>query len=125
MDSQIVAVYCLCDDMLKVLDHRDDPQCHMTDAEVMTTAVVAALYFGGNLERARGYLHEGGYIRNIISKSRFNRRWHRNANLFQALFCQLGETWKELNSNSIYVIDSFPVTVCDNYRIQRCQIYQD
>ena len=89
MDSQIVAVYCLCDDMLKALDHRDDPQCRMTAAEVMTTAVVAALYFGGNLERARVHLHEGGYIRNMISKSRFNRRWHRNANLFQALFCQL------------------------------------
>ena len=125
MDSQIVAVYCLCDDMLQALDHRDDPQCHMTDAEVMTTAIVAALHFGGNLERARVYLHEVGYIRNMISKSRFNRRWHRNAHLFQALCCQLGETWKGLNSNSIYVIDSFPVAVCDNYRIQRCQIYQD
>jgi hypothetical protein len=43
----------------------------------------------------------------------------------QALFCQLSETWKRLNSNSIYVIDSFPVATCDNYRIQRCQIYQD
>jgi hypothetical protein len=35
MDSQIVAIYCLCDDILKAPDHRDDPQCHMTDAGVV------------------------------------------------------------------------------------------
>ncbi len=45
MDTQIVAVFCLCDDMLKALHHYEDPQCQMTDAEVMTTAIVAALHY--------------------------------------------------------------------------------
>ena len=124
MDGQIVAVYCLCDDMLKAIHHTDDPQCQMSTAEVMTTSIVAALYFGGNLEKARKMLQADGYIPQMLSKSRFNRRWHRNAGLFLALFSQLGETWKHLNSNSIYVIDSFPVAACDNYRIQRCHLYQ-
>ena len=53
MDDQILAIYCLCDDMLKALDHQEDPQCQMSDAEVLTTALVAALHFAGNLERAR------------------------------------------------------------------------
>ena len=44
MDSQIVAVFCLCDDMLKALHHQEDPQCQMRDAEVMTTAIIAAVY---------------------------------------------------------------------------------
>jgi len=44
MDSQIVAVFCLCDDMLKALGHHEDPQCQMSDAEVMTIAIVAALW---------------------------------------------------------------------------------
>lgn len=60
MDGQIVAVYCLVYDMLKTLHHRDDPQCCMTDAEFMTTATVAALYFGENLERAQAHLQEYG-----------------------------------------------------------------
>jgi len=124
MDTRIVAVYCLCDDMLKALHHRDDPQCQMTDAEVMTTAIMAALDYGGNLEKARGMLQREGYIPNMLGKSRFNRRWHRNAGLFLTLFSLLGETWKQLNSNSIYVIDSFPVAACDNYRIQRCRLYR-
>jgi hypothetical protein len=34
----------------------------MSDAEVMTTAIVAALHFHGNWERARELLESGGYI---------------------------------------------------------------
>ncbi len=32
MDTQIVVVFCLCDDMLKALHHYEDKQCQMTDA---------------------------------------------------------------------------------------------
>jgi len=123
MDTQIVAVYCLCDDMLEALHHYEDPQCQMSDAEVMTTAIVAALYFGGNIEKARAHLQEYGYIPKMLRKSRFNRRLHRIADQFLTLFSLLGETWKELNANSIYVIDSFPVAACDNYRICRSRLY--
>ena len=56
MDSQIVAVYCLCDDLLKALYHHEDRQCQMSDAEVMTTAIIAMLYFRGNFEAARRFL---------------------------------------------------------------------
>ena len=124
MDTQIVAVFCLCDDMLKALHHAEDPQSQISDAEVMTTAIVAALYFGGNLEKARAHMQEYGYIPKMIGKSRFNRRWHRIAELFWTLFNLLGETWKELNANSIYIMDSFPVAACDNYRIYRSRLYR-
>lgn len=124
MDTQIVAVYCLCDDLLKALYHPQDRQCQMSDAEVMTTAIVAALFFAGNHERARCFLHGAGYVPQMLSKSRFNRRWHRLADRFWALFGSLGETWKQLNPDGLYILDSFPVAVCDNYRIRRCRIYQ-
>jgi hypothetical protein len=51
VDIQIMTIYCLYDDMLKAFHHRDDPQCQMTDAEVLTTALVAALFYGGNFKR--------------------------------------------------------------------------
>ena len=60
MDDQIVAIYCLCDDVLKALHHDEDPQRHRSDAEVMTTAIVAALHGGGTWERARDLLQTGG-----------------------------------------------------------------
>ena len=123
MDTQIVAVFCLCDDMLKALHHYEDPQRQMNDAEVMTTAIVSVLFFSGNIEKARVHLQEYGYIPKMLGKSRFNRRLHRIADLFLTLFSLLGETWKALNANSIYVIDSFPIAACDNYRIYRSRLY--
>lgn len=123
MDTQIVVVFCLCDDMLKALCHREDPQCQITDAEVMTTAIVAMLYFKGNFRLTSQYMYEHGYIPNMVSRSRFNRRLHRIAELFFTLFLRLGEHWKNLNERSVYVIDSYPILVCDNYRIPRSKIY--
>jgi len=35
MDTQIIVVFCLCDDMLKSLHHYEDSQCQMSDAEVI------------------------------------------------------------------------------------------
>lgn len=124
MDNQIVAVFCLCDDVLKALHHYEDKQCQMTDAEVMTTAIVSALHFRCNFELARRFLQENGAIPNMLGKSRFNRRLHRIQDLFLTLFRILGETWKELNNQSIYVIDSYPIAACDNYRIPRSRRYR-
>jgi hypothetical protein len=61
---------------------------------------------------------------NILSKSRFNCRLHRITELFLTLFSLLGETWKELNERSIYIIDSFPLATCDNYRVCRSKRYR-
>jgi len=94
----------------------------MSDAEVMTTAIIAMLYFKGNFRLASQYLYEHRYVPNMLSKSRFNRRLHRIADLFLTLFLRLGETWKKLNEKSVYVIDSYPIAVCDNYRIKRSKI---
>lgn len=123
MDTQIIVVFCLCVDMLTALHHYEDKQRQMSDAEVMTTAIVAMLYFKGNFCLASRFLYEGKYIPGMLSKSRFNRRLHSISDLFMTLFVQLGQTWKQLNQNSVYVIDSFPIAVCDNYRIRRSHIY--
>ena len=77
MDIQIVTVFCLCDALSKTFNHQSDPQTQMSDAEIMTTALVATLFFGANFETARDFLQTHGYIPNMLSKSRFNRRLHR------------------------------------------------
>lgn len=124
MDTQIIAVFCLCDDLLTALHHSEDRQCRMSDAEVLTTALVAALFFRGNCEPARYLLKEQGYIPDMLSRSRLNRRLHRLAELVLTFFDLLGETWRDLNADSIYVIDSFPIAVCDQYRIIRSKRYR-
>jgi len=81
MDLQIAFVCCLCDDLLKALDHGEDPQCRVSDAEILTTALVAALYFGGNFKRTHEFLHEQGSLPRKLSSSRFVRRVYRCADL--------------------------------------------
>jgi hypothetical protein len=91
----------------------------MSDAEVVTTALVAMLFFRGNFEAARALLSLPRYVPHMLSRSRLNRRLHRLTDLFVRLFDLLGCTWKQLNAESISVIDSFPVAACDHDRIPR------
>lgn len=73
MDTQIIFVCCLCDDLLKALQHGEDPQCRVSDAEILTVAWVAALYFGGHFQRAHEFQHEPGYLPRRLSARRFSR----------------------------------------------------
>jgi hypothetical protein len=124
MEDKIIATYCLCDDLCKALHAPGDSQQQMTDAEVMTTALVAAFYFRGNLESARIMLKTYGYIPFMLSKSRFCRRLHALKDTVLEMFRLLAQIWKALNKDAVYVLDSFPIAVCDNYRIPRAQRYQ-
>ncbi len=49
MDEQIIATYCLCDDLLQAMHHHAIAQGRMSNAEVMTTAFIASLRFGQSL----------------------------------------------------------------------------
>ena len=134
MEEKIIATFCLCDDLLKATWHQESsfPQ-QLNDAEIMTIApgsspgqaLVAASCFQGRHDPARFMLAQHGYIPGKISKSRFNRRLHRLKDTVATIFDFLGQLWKTLDTEGVYVIDSFPVAVCDNVRIRRAKLYQD
>ena len=42
MLDQIVVIYCICDEVSKALNVKDDIQCKMSSAEVMTFAMLSA-----------------------------------------------------------------------------------
>ncbi len=124
MEDTITTTYYLCDEFLKAIGHRDDPQARLSTAEVMTIALVAAAFLGGNVEASRSFLDEYGYIGKAISKSRFNRRLHAiDSSLWQQLFDSLAEEFKRCRPERTYMVDSLPVAVCDNIRIRRCKLY--
>lgn len=125
MCHSTLAIYCFIDDFLKASGHREDCRAEVSDAEVITIAIAAMLHFGGNFERSRLILHELGLMRRLLSRSRFSRRMNRLADLIYRLFHQLGATLKDLHRESRYLLDSFPVALCDNIRIKRCRLVQD
>jgi hypothetical protein len=120
-----VALYCIVDDLLKAVGHTDDARCTLTDAEVITAALVAAFNFGGNIERSRSFLQETRLMSRMLSRSQLNRRLHRVAALVNSLFHQLGLVLKEASVSTRYLFDSFLVAVCDNMRISRCRLVSD
>jgi hypothetical protein len=80
----------------------------------MTIALLACVFFSGNFEASRSFLDEYGYIPKAISKSRFDRRLHAiDPCLWRTLFDVLAEVFKHQHSEQTYVVDSFPVAVCD------------
>jgi len=74
--NKIALIYCIVDDLLKQAGHKYYSVCKVTDSEVITTALVSALYLGGHLDNARGFMQLSGNIPQMLSKSRFCRRLH-------------------------------------------------
>lgn len=125
MCDSTLAIYCFIDDFLKASGHREDIRVEVSDAEVITIALTAMLHFGGNFEKSRLVLHELGLMKRHLSRSRFSRRVNHLTDLIYKLFHQLGSVLKDLHWESRYLLDSFPVPVCDNIRINRCRLVKD
>ncbi|MEH1844452.1 MAG: IS982 family transposase [Nostoc sp.] len=117
MLNEIITVYAIIDDLLKAIGHNDDCRRDMSDAEIITTAVCAAMFFNGNQTKACSYLKDQSLIPNMLEKSRLNRRLHGISMLINDLFHQMGMILKELSDCTEYLLDSFPVQMCDNIRI--------
>ena len=96
----------------------------MSDAKVITTVLVSAIYFYGHHERAMSFMSSTGLVTHMHSKRRFNRLLHQIRDLIVDLFFHLSALVKELNISSDYFIDSFPVSTCDNIRMIRTKLFQ-
>ena len=124
MELEIITMYFLCDQLLKAMLNREDPQNRMNNAEIMTVVLTAARYFGGNIRQSAQFLHEHGYMPVMLSESRLNRRIHAvRESVWMGLFMILSGAAVEMNRCQEYIADSFPVPVCDNIRISRSKIF--
>jgi hypothetical protein len=123
-EDKIISIFCFVDDLLKELNHQEDCRRKVSDSEVITTAIVSALYFGGHHDNSRYMMKMTGMIPSMLDKSRFSRRLHNLQELICYLFFQIGHQLKTIAGASNYVIDSFPVAVCDNIRISRSKLLQ-
>lgn len=124
MELEIIAIYCWCELLLNQLNVKDDLRAEMTNAEILTTAIVAVRFFSGNFQNARKFLKGHRYIPKMLSKSRFNRRLHAlGPELIGDMQKLIGEIFKSINPTQEYAVDSFPVAVCENVRIFHSKIY--
>lgn len=123
LNDNTIAIYVILDDILQTIGHHEDTQRQVNDALILTTALIAAWYFGSNWTTALHYMraHHCSYM---LSSSRFNRRLHSIALVAEYCFRLLGWVFKATNFRQRYLLDTFPVRVCHNIRIARCRLLQ-
>ncbi|WP_292750925.1 transposase [Nostoc sp. NMS4] len=124
MLNEIITVYAIIDDLLKAIRHGEYCRREMSDAEIITNAICAAMFFNGNHSKACSYMKDHNLISNMLEKSRLNRRLHSVSMLINDLFHQVGMVLKEISDSTEYLLDSFPVPICDNIRIFNVKIIQ-
>ena len=122
MITEIIAIYAITDDLLDAIGQQEDCRVVMSDAEVVTTALVASRFLGSNHRLAQDYLKEHGLVPKMLDKSPFNRRLHRLFPLLLDVFDYLGSVLKAIQPTTEYLLESFPVVLCDNMRIRQARL---
>lgn len=124
METRLIIAYCVCDDIVKNLGICEQQHAKMGLAEIMTTALAAALFFGGNQELSRKFMISSKCVSYMLSKSQFNRRLHSiPKELWSAVFERLSQEFKQKNTSHEFLVDSFPVAVCHKVRANKNKIY--
>jgi len=126
MEAKVIVTYVVCDDTIKNLKIQEDVQTKMSMAEVMTTGIVSAFLFSGNLENARRYLKESGCITNMLDKSQLNRRLHKiSKEVWNAVLKSISLEFLKQNINHEFIVDSCPIPACRLARANRSKLYSE
>jgi hypothetical protein len=129
LDDTITTIFCLCDDFfLKANNRFDDPQVRLTTAEVMSVPLlVAAIFFGANIDKTCRFLREYGVWLHAQDDQQGplqpSAARHRSRPLARALFAvsrvfQKGKLRTNLRGGLFA-----GSAVCENIRIRRCRLY--
>jgi hypothetical protein len=123
--DKIISIFCLIDDILQGINHVEDIRRQVSDSEIIITAIVSSTSFYGNHSSAIKFMKQYGFIPNMLDASRFNRRLHMIGRLLYELFEIVSSYFKDFCCEMQYIIDSFPVAVCNNMRIANCKILKE
>lgn len=116
MIDNAIAIYCFLHNRLKAMNHYEDAQVRMSDAEVMLACLLAGLYFSGTYTHALEFLKSNGLCLYVLSKSQYSRRLNRVKFLLDDILQTVASVQKTLNDSGEYVADSYPVALCHNMR---------
>ena len=122
MEENIITIFCLVDDILKIMDIKDDVRAKICNAEILTMGYMAVRYFHGNYYNAHQFFMSmrPSYP---IDYSRFIRRLNNLHYVIDYTFQLLSEVFYKTAKSEIFSVDSFPVEVCKIERSQSCNIY--
>ncbi|TGV03527.1 IS982 family transposase [Flavivirga rizhaonensis] len=121
LHDKVIGIYCIVDDILKEMNHKEHNNRTFSDSQVLSTAIVSAMIFNGNQTQGLSYMKSHMFER-TINKSGFTKRLHMLKELLMTIFLGIGRFFKYVHCEMEYIIDSFPVKVCHNIRISRSKL---
>jgi hypothetical protein len=124
MHEQAIAIYLICDELIKVYGITDDPQCKMTTAEVITFALLSALHYGADYRKTRLVAVSCRYFTNILSNSRMVRRIHQVPKAIWMIVFKVLQMFLIQSENDHFIVDSFPVKAYENHKSFRARIFK-
>ena len=124
MNEQAIVIFCICDEIVKCFGLKDDPQCKMSTAEVMTFALISATHYRGDYRTTRLASISCKYFSNILSLSRLLRRIHKiRENIWWMAFKTL-QMYLRKTDSQYFIVDSFPVKAYENHKSFRARIFK-
>jgi hypothetical protein len=88
---------------------------------IILTAIASSTSFYSNHSSAILFIKQYGFILNMLDKSLFNQV----GRLLYEQFKIVSSYFKDICCEMQYIIDSFPVAVCNNMIILNCKILKD
>jgi hypothetical protein len=108
MLSHTIAAFCIIDDALQAMGHKDDPQTKVPSSVILTLAILAAMELGGKHNKALALAKDLHLFTHVPSPSRFNRRLHALYPLFLPLLHLLSQVWNNLHQAQAYALGCGP-----------------
>jgi len=71
MLNEIITVYAITDDLLKAIEHHENCRRGISNAEIMTTALIAAIFFNGNHSKDYRWMKDNNLILKMLYKLHF------------------------------------------------------
>ena len=87
MDTTIIFVYCLSDEFVKSINYKEHDNCLMTNSEIITFAIISAMFFQCNYKKTALFFRAHKYFRKVLSLSRINKRLYCMTLIFPGLEC--------------------------------------
>ena len=69
MNEQAIAIFCICDEVIKSYGFHENLTCKMTTAEVMAFAIISGLHYRADYRTTRLVVSQLQYFENIESQS--------------------------------------------------------
>lgn len=124
MLDQMVVIYCFCDEILKTLKFKDDLQCKMTTAEVMTFSLMSAMIFGGNYRISRLMAMYYRFFPKVLSHSQLIRRIHSISDEIWFFVFKALQVILQQEGCQHFIVDSFPIKTYETHKSFRAKNFK-